>query len=254
MHIPDSSTPGGFVAYEIPSESLRFDRSVRRYILAGDDARPMVDAMATDRVDLAIVRIPTARLDAVAVVFEEFDGVLLADCLVVYTRDNQRSGDPLPPQNADWELSLATEDDMPLLDVMTGRIFSDYRNHYSANPMLIDYELRDAYREWVGSYLSHPDRACFIAKVSGECVGLATVGFGSQESEGVLYGVLPEHQGHGVYRDLIRSTVREFRKRGYAITRVSSQIDNRAVQRVWVTEGFFISHSFYTIHVNRIGP
>ena len=251
MQIPDSECPGGYLAYEIAAESRRFGRKVRRYVLAGPDAGPMADAIASDKVDLAIVRIPTDQLGVVNDLSNRFDSVLLADCLVVYTRENVRSGVPDPPRNGHWILQAATVDDGQLLDSMTEQVFANYSNHYSANPDLHGFKLGDAYKEWVGSHVTESGRGCFIARISGTPVGFATVRLGEDEGEGVLYGVLPEHQGRGVYRDLIRSTVREFMERGYVRTLVSTQVDNRAVQRVWASERFSLTHSYFTIHINR---
>ena len=68
--------------------------------------------------------------------------------------------------------------------------------------------------------------------------------------EVVLNGVLPAYRGKGVYRELLRATIDTFIDAGARTTVIATQIDNRAVQRVWVTEGFSLARSEYTIHIN----
>ncbi len=59
----DPDQPGFDVA-DSPSETARFGRVVKRYTLTGDDEWPMLQSIAKDAPDLAIVRIPTASREA----------------------------------------------------------------------------------------------------------------------------------------------------------------------------------------------
>lgn len=74
----------------------------------------------------------------------------------------------------------------------------------------------------------------------------------TQTCEGVLYGVHPDHSGGGLYGDLIRYTQAKFRDRGYVLMKVSTQIWNLAVQKVWAREGFVLSQAYDTYHINAM--
>jgi hypothetical protein len=58
--------------------------------------------------------------------------------------------------------------------------------------------------------------------------------------------------GRGVYTDIIRLTKEHFRRRGFARMLVSTQVQNLAVQKAWVREGFFMTEAVVTIHVNAL--
>lgn len=242
--------PRGFIASDSPSESARFQRRVRRYELAGVDAQPLLSAIASDDAELAIIRIPTDRTDVMRQLQAVGDELILGDCLVIYSRDNKKLGLPGALRNQ-LQFRYATADDGALLDSMTEVIFEGYRNHYTSNPRLAAFGLTDGYKEWTRSYVGMNERRCLLAELDGEVCAYATVRFSADETEGVLYGVMPKYQGQGVYRDIIRATLARFMEAGSPQTIVSTQIDNRAVQKVWATEGFSLAGSQYTLHLNR---
>ena len=51
----------------------------------------------------------------------------------------------------------------------------------------------------------------------------------------------------------LRATIDAFIGAGARTTVIATQIDNRTVQRAWVTEGFSLARSEYTIHINFDG-
>jgi hypothetical protein len=54
----------------------------------------------------------------------------------------------------------------------------------------------------------------------------------------------------GVYGDLIHFTQAFFKGEGYRTMKVSTQIQNHAVQKVWSRESFVLRESLNTIHIN----
>lgn len=244
------TAPLGFLASDSPTETARFQRRVRRYELVGPNPTPLLDAIVADDPDLAIVRIPTDRGEVFPKLAALGDELILGDCLVIYARDNSRLGAVDPLKNA-LHARYATESDAPQLDRMTRIIFEGYRNHYSVNPRLEGFDLIDGYQEWTRSFIGTGERRCLLLEIDHELCGFATVRFSTDETEGVLYGVMPKYQGRGVYRDIIRATVSRFIAAGSPRTIVSTQIDNRAVQKVWASEGFAVAGSQYTLHLNR---
>lgn len=247
-----ASVGSGVIATDSPTESIRFDRRVRRYEWTGDDPQPLVDAIAADDPDLAIVRIPTHRGEVLHRLQAVADEVILGDCLVVYGRDNLRMGPPAAPANPAFQGRMATAADLDPLDALVATSFAGYRNHYAANPRLgASFDIVSGYREWTRNHIGTGERRCYLAEVGGVPRGFMTVRVSPGESEIVLNGVDPAFQGQGVYRDLLRAVLAQLVAEGSPRTVVSTQLDNRPVQRVWVREGFYLGDSQYTLHLNR---
>lgn len=231
-------------------ESKRFGRRVRRYELLGDDAAPLLESLHADPPDLAIVRIPTSRGELITQLCELGAQFVLGDCRVIYTRDNQVAGRPDGQREAAFRLRMAGIEDAPLLDSLVERIFAGYRTHYVSNPRLGAFPLTDGYKEWTRSHIGSGERRCLIAELEGEPCAFTTVHVTIAAGEVVLNGVLPAFRGKGVYRALLRATIDAFIDAAARITVIATQIDNRAVQKVWVDEGFSLARSEYTIHIN----
>lgn len=242
----------GFQATDSPLESARFARRVRRYELGTGDGSLMIDAIREERPDLAIVRIPTDRAELVTDLAALGGQFVLGDCRVVYTRDNVDRGRTAGNSSRGFRLRPSTSTDGPLLDVMVERIFAGYRTHYATNPQLASFPVTDGYKEWARAHMGDGERRCLIAELDGEPCAFTTVQVNAEAGVVVLNGVLPQHRGRGVYRDLLRATIDAFIDAGAGATVIATQIDNRAVQRVWVTEGFTLTTSQYTIHINFI--
>ncbi len=250
MRVPRGDDATGFTTADSPKESARFGLKVRRYAIGGGEPEPLLDAVRADGADLAIVRMPTSRTDVLYRLGETCEDVVLGDCLVVYRRDNVRLGRPESSSNASFAARPATRDDFGLLDKLTDEIFVGYRNHYQANPRLDGFDLSDGYREWTRGHVGAGELRCLIGSVDGVECSYGTVRIDPEECEIVLNGVLPEYRSRGVYRDLLRTMVCLFMDEGAPVSMISTQVDNVAVQRVWVKEGFRLDDSYFTVHLN----
>ncbi len=253
MRVPSGENATGFTSGPSPRESARFGFDVRRYAFVGGDPDPMLAAIHEEAADLAIIRLPTARTDVLRRLREVAEDVILGDVLVVYRRDNIRLGPPDGPTNSSFAVRPAKGADFPLLDRLTDAIFVDYRNHYQANPRLAGFDLADGYREWTRGHVGTGDLRCLIGGVDGVECAYGTVRLDPEECEIVLNGVLPDYRSRGVYRDLLRAMVGLFVEHGAPRSMISTQVDNRAVQRVWVREGFRLDGSYFTVHLTRSG-
>jgi hypothetical protein len=240
-----------FVSYYSPEESQRFACKVYRYVLEGADPSVMLEQIRKDQADLAIVRIPTAQSELMQPLAAMCETAVLCDCLVIYSRDNLKVGAPGPFRNP-VELRKAEISDFPLLDSLTAQIFPDYRNHYNKNPRLSHFNLVEGYQEWVRLHVTTSNKRCFIAYLDNQPCGFAAIKIDESESQWVLGGVMPNFQGIGLYRDLLRFTVKLFMDEKSPLTVFSTQLEHLAVQRVWVSEGFFLTRSYYTIHLNSV--
>jgi predicted GNAT family acetyltransferase len=240
----------GFSSFELTAESRRFGMKVLRYILEGDNADPMIEKILGDSPALAIVRIPTFRIDLVPKFQSFFSEVILADCITFYERDNALIGTPRNPKNIGLSFTAADSGDFETLDFMNEQIFSGYRNHYSSNQRLKGFRPVDAYKEWTRSHLLTGSCKCFVASLDNCPCGFLNMQIDRNTSVIQLNGVMPEFRGRGVYRDIIRMGVKIIMETNSSVISVSTQVENIAVQRVWVTEGFFMVRSYFTLHLN----
>lgn len=234
-------------------ESRRFGLEVFRGTFAEEvPAKAVVAEILRDTVDVAILRIPVSAASSAAAYFESRGfPVISADTLVYYHLALEEA-EPAPLRNADLEFDLLDSSNQGALDDMVEAIFGGYVNHYSANPLL-QAGLLPGYVEWVRSFAGdQPDRFGWLVRRGGQPVAFATCSRHGEVGEGVLYGVLPEAAGGGVYGDLIRFTQTALRDRGCRTMKVSTQVQNFAVQRVWSREGFVMREAFATVHVNAL--
>ncbi len=248
MHASQRSA--SYTAADSPLETARFGRQVRRYALTGDDAAPLIDALRVERPGIAIVRIPTARAELITTLTELGGQFVLGDCRVIYTRDNEAAGRTAGSRTHGFRMRPADVADAPLLDALVEEIFAGYRTHYATNPQLAAIPVTEGYKEWTRAHIGAGERRCLVGEVSGVPCAFTTVHVTRAAGEVVLNGVRPQNRGQGIYRALLRATIDTFIDAGAQTTVIATQIDNRAVQRVWVTEGFRLATSEYTIHIN----
>ena len=139
------------------------------------------------------------------------------------------------------------------MGALVAEIFSTYRNHYSANPLLAR-DLVPAYQEWTRGFARGrgEGKVAWIVRRGGEPIAFATCSREGPEAEGVLFGVRAAHSGGGVYGDLIRFTQAHFKDLGCSSMKVSTQVNNFGVQKVWVREGFFMTSAYYTLHLTTM--
>jgi GNAT superfamily N-acetyltransferase len=232
-------------------ESRRFGLRVFRAVLEDVDPGALLEALVVVRADVAICRLPASLLSRLARLETLGMPVVVADTLVHYQRD--LAAPPGPLRNTDLEYLEGSEADAGEVRFLVERAFPDYSNHYASNPVLGRQGILDGYVEWAAGYLGGaPEKRVWLARREGKGVALATCRYQGEEAEGVLYGVLPEESGRGIYRDLIRFTMSDAARRGCTQMHVSTQVHNFAVQRVWVGEGFVMRSAQVTFHVNAL--
>ncbi len=235
-----------------PLESKRFSLRILRG--AADKIEPytLLKNIVLERADVAILRIPSTEQHTLHQLSLLGFPIIVADTLVYYDCDLQK----FPAEglrNIDLTARIATEADQELLETLIEEIFQNYSTHYYSNPLFDHQLILDGYKEWTLSYLKPEDgRVCFLFYRQGRPIAFATCGLFPTYGEGILYGVHPSAQGGGVYGDLIRYTKNYMVEHGLTKMKVSTQVQNYAVQKVWVREGFFLTNSYCTIHINSL--
>jgi acyl dehydratase len=233
------------------SESRRFGLRVFRGRASRLEIKELGEELLDNRVDLAFLRVPSERMADFSLLDRLPYPWLVADTLVYYDCALDET-EPRPLRNQGLDFVRCTREHQRILDEMVAEIFSGYKNHYASSPLLPTTDILGGYQEWVSSFLETPERVVWLALLESQPVAFATCSLASRDSfcEGVLFGVRPTASGRGIYGDLIRFSQAHFKQDGFREMRVSTQVQNFAVQRVWSRESFVLRESLNTIHIN----
>lgn len=231
-------------------DSQRFGINVFRATLNEVDIENLKEQIEADEIDLIILRLPSASKDQHSELHQLGFQIIHADTLVYYfcTLNSE-----VTSLRNDLNFEVISEENKEILNEIVPIIFKDYTSHYASNPMLDKAKTSEGYIEWAKSYVttSNPNRISWLVKNGSEIIGFATCSFNQEknECEGVLYGVMPEASGKGVYTDIIRFTQSYFKNLGFKTMWVSTQIQNYSVQKAWIKENFQLKKAFDTYHI-----
>lgn len=235
-------------------DSRRFGLKIARAVVSGIDAKSLIAQIMAARTDVAILRVPTAVSAQIHRLSRAGLHPIHADTLVYYDVD-LTTHQPAALRNSDLVFSEGQGKDADELSRLVAVTFEGYVSHYHANPLFSAESILAGYREWAEGYLSAADgRQLWVARREGMIVAFACCQAAADhgECEGVLYGVHPAHAGGGLYGDLIRYTQAQFKEQGFGLMKVSTQVGNFAVQRVWTREGFRMTRAYDTFHINAL--
>lgn len=235
-----------------PLESQRFDLNVFRGIAEKLDIVALLDTIVENKVDVAILRLPSSEQHTLHQLQLMPFPVVVADTLVYYHCDLTKAP-PKPLRNTDLEIRVATPADRGLLKSLIDEIFLDYSTHYYSNPAFGRQQILDGYIDWTLSYLEPSEsRNCFLFYRNGQAIAFVTCNLTPSCGEIVLGGVLPAAQGGGIYSDFIRHCMQHIADNGITMVKTSTQIQNYAVQKVWVREGYTLTKAYCTVHINAM--
>jgi GNAT superfamily N-acetyltransferase len=149
-------------------------------------------------------------------------------------------------------MTLATASDSKEVEALARRTFAGYFGHYHADPRLGRDDCDAVYSSWAGA--SCTDKAVasdvILLRKSGSLAAFATIKQHSDiDFEGVLFGVSPDHQGKGLYPQLMQLTQNWGATRNLRRLLVSTQVTNVTVQKAWCRAGLEPMNSFYTFHL-----
>ena len=221
-------------------------RIARATMVQPDDVDAVLDFCRTQKVKMVIARCKTEDLAAAQRM--EREGFLLMDTLVYFARDLTKGTLPADPQTT--LIRYLRPGEAEQVRKIASLIYAGYRGHYSADPRLDRQKCDEAYISW--SY------NCCVSKAADEVIvmpdGPELVAFvtlhkvSDQEGNIGVGGVSPAAQGRGLYQALIVKGMEWFAEREVPRLVLSTQIINRAVQKVWCRLGFEPSGSVYTFH------
>ena len=232
-------------------ESNRFNMKIARATMGDIDLRSINSFIVKNNIDVTVVRIPCEKLDQVNRLEKMGYPFFQADTLVYYSTNFEKYS-PKETRNKDIQFHRAVAGDSTRISNLIDVIFPGYTNHYNSNPFIDKKNIMEGYKEWVINFIDAENKIVFIITRNGKDIGFASCSVENGVAEGVLYGVIPEAAGGGVYSDIIRYTQGYMIDKGISSMKVSTQVQNYAVQKVWAREGFFLAESFATIHVNSL--
>ena len=232
------------------TESSRFNKRVVRFTITSSGIGRLRKLIELHYPDIAIVRFPSHRVDLVNALYRSFPEVFFGDCLVEYRINLEQI--PVPHNKNDLVLGVleAEEAHIDALDHIVMYSFSDYKNHYSHNPSLKEFDLIPAYQEWVRLSVTSPNKICLLFFYEEILCGFFAAEKAGTVYKGLLSGVIPEYRRSRVFRGMIRSVKSIFREDGATEIVTKALLENRPVHKVLLDEGFMISNSFFTVHLN----
>ena len=241
-------------------ESQKFSRKIGR-LFVGEDWRErfdseqdlqryLVDLCDSDVNDLTVFRLPSSLLDLIN--RTEFNNrTLLFSGTLVYWEirldDNMKIS-----QMEDESIVTAqylSKNKYSELSHVLETSFSNYKNHYTANPFLALVSATDTYSDWAFTVLENNPENVILVNLDGRIAGLAVI---STNRDGpveiLLAGVAEDFQRRGAYTSLLRGVCRIAAQRGFSHVVISTQSKNIAVQKAWSKAGFSPALSIDTFH------
>ena len=216
-----------------------------------DLSAPLSDVNAAARaqgVQMISTRIAVGDLAQVHAL--EDDGYRLMDALVYYGRTFDANWSE-PQARHDYTLRLASAADADAVAQVSRAAFTGYLGHYHIDLRLDSAQADAAYVEWAENSVRHMsgDDKVMIALDGDTVVGFVALRRNTYEQfELVLNGVHPAYQRLGIYSSLVARALSVAREKDAAEVIVSTQINNYAVQKVWVRLGMHHQSSYYTFH------
>jgi ribosomal protein S18 acetylase RimI-like enzyme len=145
---------------------------------------------------------------------------------------------------------MTAEDQYAVINIAR-KAFSGYFGHYHSDSRLNKRDCDETYVSWcenTARNIGEVNKIIIAEDAEGICGFLTMKVHGDNRLELVLSGVAKRVEGRGVYRRMIQKGVEHAAKAGFKRVFTSTQIINLAVQRVWITQGFFPVKFEHTFH------
>jgi ribosomal protein S18 acetylase RimI-like enzyme len=214
----------------------------------------LADAIRRSEADIAIVRSEAGTSPFVGDLARSGFQVVHAGVLVYYRTILQKAYGVAPRHSA-VSVDVATPEDAVAIELIAEQAFYGFRSHYCASPIFRPADVLAGYREWARNCALDGQHVVLVAKTEQGIVGFLAYRPDPDNggAEIVLNAVIPSLFNQGIYTELIRSAMHRLARDGCSDLRVSTQVHNYAVQKVWAREGFRLYLALDTFHVTRAG-
>ncbi|MDR3680983.1 MAG: GNAT family N-acetyltransferase [Flavipsychrobacter sp.] len=231
-------------------ESQRFGKEIFRGNLDVLDIDLLKDFYKQNNPDILIFRIPVAEQYKMHLLNGLGKDVINADTLVYYQTDLTKTTYN-DVRNKDLVFINGNASHKGAFEELINQVFYNYQNHYFSNPLLDRKKIAEGYAEWAVNTLNSSDNLHLLALSDNIPIGFLTCSYNTEYADIILNGVLPEYQSKGVYTDMLRHVKKYIHNLQIPILKVSTQIQNFAVQKVWNRENLVLNSAYVTIHLNK---
>jgi hypothetical protein len=230
-------------------DQLRFGiTTVKAKINNGDSIEELIAKSVTLGAELVIVRLPTHCIQLAQDL--EQAGALLTDTLVYFQKKKISTYEINLPTG--YLTQAAQSEDAMQMESVALESFKGYAGHYHADPQLRQEDCDAVYSTWAKNSCTKGDLAdeVILIKKNEKIAAFATLKkINSIDYEGILFGVASDHQGKGLYLNLMQLSCNWGMKNNMKRLLTSTQITNVTVQKNWCRVGMEPLSSFYTFHL-----
>ena len=233
-------------------ESRRFNLNIGRLIVPFDDPINDVELgqlCQNSGFDLLIVR-TTASRNLLSNTLSNITThrTIHADTLLYFQKSLSMTS-PLPQPHSMGSLGASEH---TAYQQLVRAVFTNYANHYSANPMLEQALCLEGYVEWASSLLNSESGHVFVSRTSaGQLASFIAIQGDGKTAEIALNGTAPGLQGSGIYSDLLAFACAELGAMGFTEINTSTQSSNDKAIRTWIRNGFSYVTAINTYHIIR---
>ena len=231
-------------------ESKRFNLEVFRGSMDAFDIDFLREFYSLNNPDILIFRVPVGDQHKLHQLNTLGKDVVNADTLVYYQVDLNKT-EYKPAKNKDLVFKVADSSHKNIFQDLVPKIFHNYTTHYLSNPLLDPRKITEGYMEWAINSIDAPDNLHLLIYLQDKPVAFITCCNDATSAEIILNGVLPEYQSQGIYTDVLRYVKAHYHQMGIPLLKISTQIQNFAVQKVWNREGLVLNSAYVTIHLNK---
>ena len=182
-------------------------------------------------------------------------GFTMSDTIIVHGIDLTAYDGPLPSRS----IRTAEDGDAAALAAISGTCFGNRRynaNRFNSDPAFDPVAVESLYQMWASkSVRKEMADEVLVYDVDSAPAGFITLSTSTGPSGAVvgtipLNAVAPEHQGKGIYTDLVRAALLRLKARQASTVEIRTQLSNLAVHRTWQRLGGVIVDALHTFRLS----
>jgi ribosomal protein S18 acetylase RimI-like enzyme len=206
-------------------------------------------ALSSEIYELAVVRYPVHLEGVAQLLATHGEKTIDADPTVYWGTPIRKDVPNRSPANI--AIQRIDESALEIVEQVINSAFSGYRSHWHDNPRTQNIRMEDAYNEWVKNKITNNESRCYLMLVDREPAGFAMTETRELVSEILLAGICTQFQSRGLYRHLLAHIENEMFSEKSVELVISTQSQNRNVQKAWEKYGLIPLMTVRTVHVEN---